>query len=319
MKWKLAVTVSLIVSLTLMVSVLGEAQAQAQYSLGLEDLTWNHSTISILVIPQESASWWNPSYLNATLRAIGEWNNAIVDFANNYSNFAYLSGLRLVPTISQAMNSGFDVYISWIGKPLNNSVDEIGCTQTVYEPPGITKNSTISLAATDSSGYILNQEDMQNVALHELGHSLGLGHSNYAGDIMFAKYTPKQSVEGLSTLDVYGVSTVFQWMSKSSQFNPAYVPQMSSVTLPSNIPYGYLPISYENLPQPSSFPSPSPSLPLSILQNMLTITLTLLTCILQFFLLPEHFVPLLIGVSALLVTKLLLTRLNKSTREEGLE
>jgi hypothetical protein len=314
MKWRLALAVSLIVSLTLGVSVLGEAQAQAHYSLGLEGLTWNHSTISVLISPQQSTSWWKPSYLNATLRAIGEWNNAIVDFANNYSNFAYLSRLRLVPTISHAMNSGFDVYISWTGTPLNNSVDEIGCTQTVYESPGIIKNSMISLAAKDSSGYVLNEVDMQNVALHELGHSLGLEHSNYVGDIMYPKYTPKQTVQGLSTLDVYGVSTVFQWMSKST----VYVPQTSSVTLPSNIPFRYLPISYENLPPPSPFPSPSPSPPLSIFQNLLTISLTLLTFILQFLLRPEHFIPLLIGLSAVLVTQFLLARLNKSTRKERL-
>ena len=30
---------------------------------------------------------------------------------------------------------------------------------------------------------------MQNIALHELGHGLGLGHSNYTDDLMYSLYT----------------------------------------------------------------------------------------------------------------------------------
>jgi predicted Zn-dependent protease len=289
----------------LLVSVLGEAQAQTQYSINLQGLTWNHSTISVLVVPQDNASWWMPSYLNATLRAISEWDNAIVYFASNYSNFAYLSNLRMIPTISHAMNSGFDVYISWIETPLNTSSNELGDTQNVYEQPYTIIKSTITLAAEDSQGYVLNEFDMQNVALHELGHCLGLGHTSYSGDVMYPDYTPKQTVEALSTLDLYGVSTVFQWMSRSSQFNP-----VSSVTLLSNIPYQYLPISNENLPPPSS----SSTLSLTPYQTVLTYIRALLIYILQFVLLPEFLIPLLVAISALVVTQILFARVQKAKR-----
>lgn len=308
MKWKPVLSVSLILSLTLIASVLGEAMAQTQHSLDLQRLTWDHSTMSVLVVPQDSAPWWKPSYLNATLRAISEWNNAIVYFASDYSNFAYVSSLRMVATISQAMNSGFDVYVSWIETSSNTGADEIGSTETVYRPPCTIINSTISLAAKDLQGYVLTEVDMQNVALHELGHSLGLGHSSYVGDVMYPRYTPKQTVQGVSTLDVYGICTVFQWMSKSSQFNPANSPQASSVTLPLSIQYQYLPISYENLPPPTL----SPTQP----QTLLTSGLTLLTYILQFFLHPRFFIPLLIAISALLITEFLVARLiPKGTRK----
>jgi predicted Zn-dependent protease len=305
MKWKPVLAVSLILSLMFAISAFSQAQAQAQYSLGLQGVTWNHSTLSVLVIPQEGNSWWKSSYLNATLRAIGEWNNAILDFASNYTNFAYLSRLRMVPTISHAINSSFDVYISWTKMPF--SKDEIGYTTTWHEvPSGIITNSTISLAAEDLRGDVLNEVDMQNVALHELGHGLGLGHSNYSGDVMYPTYTLNQPVEGLSTLDLYGVSTVFQWMSDSS--NTPYSPQQSSVTLPSSIPYQYLPISYADLPPVSQSPSPSQT------QTLLTNILTLLTSILRFILRPELLIPLLIAISALLVTEILFARLQKAKR-----
>ena len=324
MKCKLALAILLILSLTLMTGFCGQVQAQAQYSLDLQGITWNHSTISVLVVPQDGASWWKPSYLNATLRSIAEWNNAIQAFALNYSNFAYLSGLRMVPTVSRALNYSFDVYVSWT-RALSASADEIGLTTTTYGSSGIIINSTISLAAEDSRGDVLNEVDMQNVALHELGHSLGLGHSSYSGDVMYPRLTLNHAVEGLSTLDLFGVSTVFQWMSNSS--SPSYSPQQSSVTLPSSVQYLYLPISYGNLPPPTLSPTPSPTLPSGLSQTLstygqtvLTSGQTLLTYILQFFLHPGILISLLIAISAVLATEFLVARItHKSTRRERLD
>jgi len=327
MKCKLALAILLMLSLTLVTSFCGLTQAQEQYSLDLEGITWNHSTISVLVIPQDGASWWNPSYLNATLRSIGEWNNAIQAFALNYSDFPYLSTLRMVPTVSHTLNYSFDVYVSWT-RALSASTGEIGLTTTTYSSSGMIINSTITLAAEDSRGDVLNEVDMQNVALHELGHSLGLGHSNYSGDVMYPRCTLNHPVEGLSTLDLYGVSTVFQWMSNSP--NHPYSPQQSSVTLPSSIQYRYLPISYENLPTPTLSPTPSPSptlsptpsptLPSGLFQTLFTYGRILLTCILRFFLDPAILIPLLIAISAVLVTELLVARIiRKSNRKERLD
>lgn len=305
MRWKLVLTGLLILSLMFARSDFSQTQAQAQYSLGIEGVTWNHSTLSVLITPEYNASWWTPSYLNATLRSIGEWNNAILIFSSNYSDFTYLSRFRLVSTISQEMNADYDVYISWAAT--SNST-EIGYTQTVYEYPGTIINSTISLAARDSNGYVLNEVDMQNVVVHELGHSLGLGHSDCSNDIMYPQYSPKQTVQGISSLDVYGVSMVFAWMSQSTQFNPAYIPQESSVTLPSSIPYQFLPISYENLPPPSSA-NPSSS----TVQTVLTYIRALSNYVVQFVLRPEFLIPLLMAILALLITEILLCHKRKKS------
>lgn len=253
MKSKTILSVLLILSLTFVVRDFSEAEAQAQYSLGLQGTTWDHSTISVCIVPRESESWWKPSYLNASLRAIAEWGNAIQEFASNYSNFAYLSSIKMVPTITQALDSGYDIYITWIEECA--SAQTIGRSQAVYKPPCIIINNTVCLAARIPGGYVLKEIDMQNVALHELGHTLGLGHSNYVGDIMYPTYTYRETVQALSSLDVYSVSKVFEWMSKSSQFSPSSTcPQESSVTLPSSIPYQYLPISFEDLPPQSQTP-----------------------------------------------------------------
>jgi predicted Zn-dependent protease len=283
---------------------LSRAQAQTQYNLDLQRLTWNHSTINVLIVPEDSASWWQASYLNATLRAIGEWNNAIQAFALNYSNFAYLSSLRIDPTVSQTLEYGFDVYVSW-ARIIDASSDAIGITGNMYSPSGIIINSTITLAAESSLGYIPNEVDMQNVALHELGHSLGLGHSNYSGDIMYPSVTVNQPVKGLSTLDLFGVSTVFQWMSDSS--DSPYRPRQSSVTLPSSIEYLVLSISYENLPPQTASPFPSQT-SFAWGQAVLTLGQALLTYISQFFLHPIILISLLAAISALIVAKFVIAR-----------
>ncbi len=72
-------------------------------------------TLNALVVTADNESWWNPDYLSTSLRAIGQWNDAIAAFASNYSDFSYLSNLRIQPTISNISEPGFDIYITWTG------------------------------------------------------------------------------------------------------------------------------------------------------------------------------------------------------------
>jgi hypothetical protein len=89
---------------------------------------------------------------------------------------------------------------------------------------------------------------MQHIALHELGHSLGLGHSNYTGDLMYAVYNLGSPPGDISTLDVYGVATLFAWETNSTDFYPINDwLNVNFVTLPSGtVDYRFLPVSAEN-------------------------------------------------------------------------
>jgi len=246
---KQVLAVLLMLSLPLAASVFGEVQTQDQYSLQLQSVAWNHTELSVLIVTQDDEVWWDPVYVNSTLRAIGEWNDAIMDFAVNYSDFEYLSKVRFVPTVSNATKLKFNVYISWTEFTSSESADGVGLAKTVSNRFSTITNCTINLAAKNQRGNFLSEVDMQNIALHELGHSLGLRHSNYTDNLMYPAYTRDNSVQAISTLDMYGVATIFQWISNPSQFYPVNRwLKTSSVTLPSNIEYEYLPISDENLP-----------------------------------------------------------------------
>ena len=298
---KIAFLITLALCLLVLPNVSGQISDQENYYLQLHGVTWLSPSINVLIIPADGEAWWNPIYINSTLRAIGEWNNALVTFAANYSDFEYLSRVRLIPTISNRTLDGYDIFISWNEAPLNAAGSEIGLASITSRAAKTIVNCTITLCSKNTLGHILSQIDMQNIALHELGHGLGLRHSNYTGDLMYPTYALGTPILAISTLDTYGVSRIFQWIPNPSQFYPVnrWLNELS-ITLPQNIEYEYLPISEEYLPPPQS-----------VFEPILNPLQTILSYLVEFVLKPEILGTIIVAIAGLVMVVLITRKLKK--------
>ena len=220
---------------------------QTDYSIELRGFTWDHSTINVNILPQETETWWKSSYLNASLHGIAQWNDAIQEFASNHPDFSYLSSVHLVPTISHEVVSGFDIYVEWKAECMNEAT--IGQSRATTKSPCIVENNMVSLSAKAPSGHVMTEVDMQNIIVHEIGHTFGLSHTNYSIDVMYPTVYYRGTVKQLSSLDLYALSQILGWMTNSTQFSsPIICPEESVLTMPSNITYSLFQIAAENLP-----------------------------------------------------------------------
>jgi hypothetical protein len=288
---KLTLTaVLMILSLTLVVSTIHQTDAQDEPAIGITGYTWDHPILTVSVFPAENETWWEPDYLYSALHGIAQWNDAIQDFAANNTEFSYISEIRFVAVITHEAVEDFDIYVEWISKC--ESEETIGETRGIIELPCKTLNSTVCLSAEAPSGHVMTESDMQNIVVHELGHTLGLHHCNYSEDVMYPTVTYGETVKPLSSFDLYAVSQSFWWLSNSTEFDSSdECPQKGSLSLPSNISYVQFSIAEENLPTNST------------LQNLTDYT--------ELFLRPEVLATIVAAVVMLVVAVVIVKRRGK--------
>ena len=85
-------------------------------------------------------------------------------------------------------------------------IERTGQTDLEWDQDGHILRATVTIATFDPKGRPLGVDDVRAVALHEIGHVIGLDHSPDSTDLMYAKGT----IRRLSDRDVRTALLLYQ-------------------------------------------------------------------------------------------------------------
>jgi hypothetical protein len=98
---------------------------------------------------------------------------------------------------------GADMVVKWISR---FPIDRTGQTDLTWDQFGRVQRAVLTLAIADGRGRTLPSTALLSVAIHEVGHSLGLPHSSLATDVMF----PEPRITELSIRDRHTALLLYQ-------------------------------------------------------------------------------------------------------------
>lgn len=154
---------------------------------------WNDSTtvIHVAIQPAPKLQGWSPKLIDLVKSSFSEWQQAMG------------GRVRFVYTISPTAT---DILVRW--QQRSNGV-EVGRQTYSWDGTNTLINTDIDIALMDPTGQFHSDTEIRSIALHEIGHALGIkGHSNNPHDIMYPSLQPQTT--RLSARDVATLKVLYQ-------------------------------------------------------------------------------------------------------------
>src|SRR6266516_3962285 len=136
--------------------------------------------------PPTTVANFQPAFLDAVRSAFQRWQEAGVPVRFNLD----------------ADSSSAEVRVQW---RIQFEGERSGQTDLQWDDDGHLTGGVVTLATFDAKGQPFAPDDVRVLALHEIGHLIGLDHSPDPGDIMYAQ--PK--VRDLSPRDIRTASLLY--------------------------------------------------------------------------------------------------------------
>ncbi|MBU5537582.1 MAG: matrixin family metalloprotease [Candidatus Aenigmatarchaeota archaeon] len=157
-------------------------------------LRWNHFPLTVYM--QTDFIKQKPEYATNFREALNIWQTA----TKNLVEFSMVTSPEA------------DLTVEWVPDLKEKALDTLGNTDIKFinvSGFGLIQKAKIQLL-TKTNNKQLSETDMINLALHEIGHALGLSHSNDENDIMYPTLTiPTKEIKSISQKEIQKLQEIY--------------------------------------------------------------------------------------------------------------
>ena len=214
-------------------------------SIDLEGFRWNSFPLRVLV---DMNAWSTPDYAAAVHEALDDWLRSIWNYTSSFNDTS-LTMIRFAFYVSDINRTdNYNALVTFAAGEIITGSETVGLTTArwnnqTHEPISPVTVNITTYSATASHLFV------RNVAMHEFGHMLGLGHASSQNTVngpeLMYYVSSRNGILFPSTLDVYGLTLLYRGMYDQTVQLPADIPYkvLSEGTVPPATPN-----FWENLP-----------------------------------------------------------------------